>query len=60
MSYTNKALLWNLTELRQDDPRSYLELIVLNVTLDKPQAIKYRNDTVYVISEEQYKKLQSI
>jgi hypothetical protein len=49
--------LWTLTELRQDDPREYLELIIFNAKYDKVQAIKYKEDTVFVISESQYKKL---
>jgi hypothetical protein len=49
--------LWTLTELRKDDPREYLELIIFNAKFDKVQAIKYKDDTVFVISETQYKKL---
>jgi hypothetical protein len=49
--------LWTLTELRKDDPREYLELIIFNAKFDKIQAIKYKDDTVFVISETQYKKL---
>ena len=49
--------LWTLTELRQDDPREYLELIIFNAKFDKVQAIKYKDDTVFVISETQYNKL---
>lgn len=52
-----KGNLWTLTELRQDDPREYLELIIFNVKFDKVQAIKYKDDTVYMVSEAQYKKL---
>ena len=39
--------LWTLTELRQDDPREYLELIIFNAKFDKIQAIKYKDDTVF-------------
>ena len=49
--------LWTLTELRQDDPRAYLDMIVYNAKYAKVQAIKYKDDTVFVISETQYKKL---
>jgi hypothetical protein len=49
--------LWTLTELRQDDPRNYLDVIIQNAKFDKVQAIQYRGDTVFVISESQYKKL---
>jgi hypothetical protein len=43
--------LWTLTELRKDDPRAYLDIIVFNAKFGNIQAIEY------VISEEQYKKL---
>ena len=49
--------LWTLTELRQDDPRAYLDIIIQNAKYDKVQAIQYQGDTVFVISEVQYKKL---
>ena len=49
--------LWTLTELRQDDPRNYLDVIIANAKYDKVQAIQYQGDTVFVISETQYKKL---
>ena len=49
--------LWSLIELRQDDPREHLELIIFNAKFDKVQAIQYQGDTVFVISEAQYKKL---
>ena len=52
-----KYNLWTLTELRQDDPREHLELIIFNAKFDKVQAIKYQGDTVFVISENQYNKL---
>lgn len=51
--------LWTLTELRKDDPRSYLDTIIFNAKFNKVQAIKYKEDTVFIISEEQYKKLQN-
>ena len=52
--------LWTLTELRQDDPRAYLDMIVYNAKYDKVQAIKYKEDIVFVISETQYLKLKTI
>ena len=52
--------LWTLTELRQDDPRAYLDMIVYNAKFDKVQAIKYKDDTVFVISKAQYEKFKSI
>ena len=48
--------LWTLTELHQDDPRNYLDVIIQNAKFDKVQAIKYKEDIVFVISESQYKK----
>ena len=55
-----KYNLWNLTELRQDDPRAYLDMIVYNAKFDKIQAIQYQDDTVFVISKAQYEKFKSI
>ena len=52
--------LWNLTELRQDDPRAYLDMIVYNAKYDKVQAIQYQDDTVFVISKSQYEKLLNV
>ena len=52
--------LWTLTELRKDDPREYLDIIIANAKYDKVQAIKYKDDTVFVISEHQYKKLKNV
>jgi len=52
--------LWTLTELRQDDPRAYLDMIVYNAKFDKIQAIQYQDDTVFVISKAQYEKFKSI
>ena len=52
--------LLTLTELRKDDPREYLDIIIANAKYDKVQAIKYKDDTVFVISEHQYKKLKNV
>jgi len=49
--------LWKLHELTSSDPRMYLDIIVTNAKYNKIQAIQYRDDTVFIISEEQYKKL---
>ena len=49
--------LWTLTELRQDDPRAYLDVIIYNARFGKIQAIEYQDDTVFVISEKQYNQL---
>jgi hypothetical protein len=51
--------LWTLAELRKDDPRNYLEIIVFNARFNKVQAIQYQGNKVFVISEEQYQKLKS-
>jgi hypothetical protein len=51
--------LWTLTELCKDDPRAYLDVIVFNARFGKIQAIEYQENKVFVISEEQYKKLQN-
>ena len=46
--------LWKLHKLTSSDPRMYLDIIVTNAKYNKIQAIQYRDDTVFVISEEQY------
>ena len=51
--------LWTLTELRKDDPRAYPDIIIFNARFGKIQAIQYQEDKVFVISEEQYNKLQN-
>jgi hypothetical protein len=51
--------LWTLTELRKDDPREYLDIKIANAKYDKVQAIQYQGDTVFVVSELQYKKLMN-
>lgn len=52
-----KYNLWTLTELRKDDPRDYLDIIIFNANFGKIQAIQYQNYKVFIISEEQYNKL---
>ena len=49
--------LWKLHKLTSSDPRMYLDIIVTNAKHNKIQAIQYRDDTVFVISEEQYLRL---
>ena len=51
--------LWTLTELRKDDPREYLDIKIANAKYDKVQAIQYQGDSVFVVSELQYKKLMN-
>ena len=45
-----------LQELPSTDARLFLDIIV-NKALFQAQAIQYKENTVFVISEEQYKKL---
>lgn len=51
--------LHTLHEIPVNDARLFLDIIVNNALL-KTQAIQYRDNTVFVISEEQYKKLINI
>ena len=48
--------LHTLNEIPVNDARLFLDIIVNNALL-KVQAIQYRENTVFVISEEQYNKL---
>lgn len=48
--------LHTLQELPANDARLFLDIIV-NKLLLQTQAIQYRDNTVFVISEEQYNKL---
>lgn len=56
----NHNNLWKLYELPSHDARLFLDIIVTNAKYNKIQAIQYRDETVFVISEEQYKKLINI
>lgn len=51
--------LHTLQELPATDARLFLDIIV-NKALLQIQAIQYRDNTVFVISEEQYKKLLNV
>ena len=51
--------LWKLHELPSHDARLFLDIIVANAKYNKIQAIQYRDETVFVISEEQYQKLKN-
>jgi hypothetical protein len=51
--------LHTLQELSSNDARLFLDIIV-NKALLQIQAIQYKNNTVFVISEEQYNKLINI
>ena len=48
--------LHTLNEIPVNDARLFLDIIVNNALL-KAQAIQYKDNTVFVISEEQYNKL---
>ena len=48
--------LHTLQELPSNDARLFLDIIV-NKALFQAQAIQYKENTVFVINEEQYKKL---
>ena len=48
--------LHTLQELPSNDARLFLDIIVNNALL-KAQAIQYRENTVFVISEDQYNNL---
>ncbi len=48
--------LHTLQELPSNDARLFLDIII-NKSLIQTQAIKYKDNTVFIINEEQYKKL---
>lgn len=56
INYRYDFELYTLNELPINDARLFLNIIVRN-SLTKVQAIQYKENTVFVISEEQYKKL---
>ena len=51
--------LHTLQELPSNDARLFLDIII-NKSLMQTQAIKYKDNTVFIINEEQYKKLINI
>ena len=55
-SYRYDFELHTLNELPINDARLFLNIIINNA-LTKAQAIQYKDNTVFVISEEQYRKL---
>ena len=59
INYRYDFELHTLNEIPVNDARLFLDIIVNNALL-KAQAIQYRDNTVFVISEEQYKKLINI
>ena len=48
--------LYTLQQWPSNDARLFLDIIVNNALL-KAQAIQYKDNTIFVISEEQYNKL---
>ena len=56
INYRYDFELHTLNELPVNDARLFLNIIVNNAAT-KAQAIQYKENTVFVISEEQYKKL---
>ena len=59
INYRYDFELHTLQELPSNDARLFLDIIV-NKALLQTQAIQYRENTVFVISEEQFKKLIKI
>ena len=49
--------LWTLEDLPADDPRDFLDIIIINARFCKPQAIQYKDHKVFIISQEQYNQL---
>ena len=58
-NYRYDLELHTLQELPVNDARLFLDIIV-NKALLQTQAIQYKNNTVFIINEEQYKKLINI
>jgi hypothetical protein len=56
INYKYEFDLHTLQELPTTDARLFLDIIV-NKSLIQTQAIQYKNNTVFIINEEQYKKL---
>jgi len=56
INYKYEFELYTLQQLPSNDARLFLDIIV-NKALLQAQAIQYKDNTVFVISEEQYKKL---
>lgn len=55
-NYKYNFELYTLQQLPSNDARLFLDIIV-NKALLQAQAIQYKDNTVFIISEEQYKKL---
>jgi len=59
INYKYNFDIHTLQQLPSNDARLFLDIIVNNALL-KAQAIQYKENTVFVISEEQYNKLINI
>jgi len=59
VKYIYEFDLHTLQELPANDARLFLDIII-NKALLQAQAIQYKENTVFVISEEQYNKLINI
>jgi len=59
VKYIYEFDLHTLQELPANDARLFLDIIV-NKALLQAQAIQYKENTVFVINEEQYNKLINI
>ena len=59
INYRYDFELHTLQELPSNDARLFLDIIV-NKSLLQTQAIQYKENIVFLISEEQYKKLIKI
>ena len=57
---THEYNLWTLEDLPADDPRGFLDIIIINARFCKIQAIQYKEHKVFIISEEQYHKLKDL
>ena len=55
---THEYDLWTLEDLRMDDPRVYLDIIIINARFCRIQAIQYKDHQVFIMSEDQYNKLR--
>ena len=52
--------LWTLTELRKDDPRAYLDIIVFNARFGNIQAIEYQENTSLCYFRRTIQKIDKI
>jgi len=59
INYKYEFELYTLQQLPSNDARLFLDIIV-NKALLQAQAIQYKENTVFIISEEEYKKLINI